>query len=39
VYQPAGRYWSFQFIETGIFVALAVALVAVTVIVMRRHDA
>jgi hypothetical protein len=39
IYQPAGRYWSFQFIETGIFVALAVALVAVTVVVMRRHDA
>ncbi len=39
VYQPAGRYWSFQFIEAGIFVALAAVLVAVAVIVMRRHDA
>jgi ABC-type transport system involved in multi-copper enzyme maturation permease subunit len=29
LYQPAGRYWTFQWIETGIFVALAVALVLV----------
>jgi hypothetical protein len=39
IYQPPGRYWSFQFIETGVFVALAAVLVAVAVIVMRRHDA
>lgn len=26
-YQPAGRYWTFQWIETGIYVALAAALV------------
>jgi hypothetical protein len=38
-YQPAGRYWTFQFIEAGIFVGLAVLLVAVAVIVLRRHDA
>jgi hypothetical protein len=25
-YQPADRYWPFQFIETGIFLALALAL-------------
>ena len=25
-YQPAGRYWAFQWIETGIFLALALAL-------------
>jgi hypothetical protein len=29
LYQPAGRYWTFQWIETGIFAALAVALVLV----------
>ncbi len=37
-YQPAGRYWAFQGIETGIFVALAAALVAVTAIVVLRRD-
>lgn len=29
LYQPASRYWTFQGIETGIFVALALALVLV----------
>jgi len=38
-YQPANRYWAFQGIETGIFVALAAALVAVTLIVLLRRDA
>jgi hypothetical protein len=38
-YQPAGRYWAFQGIETGIFVALAAALIAVTAIVVLRRDA
>jgi len=38
-YQPAGRYWAFQGIETGIFVLLAAALVAVTAIVVVRRDA
>jgi hypothetical protein len=27
-YQPAGRYWTFQWYETGIFLALAFALTA-----------
>jgi hypothetical protein len=27
-YQPAGRYWTFQWLETGIFFALALACVA-----------
>jgi hypothetical protein len=38
-YQPASRYWTFQGIETGIFVLLAAALIAVTAIVVRRRDA
>jgi hypothetical protein len=38
-YQPANRYWPFQWIETGIFVALAAILVAVAVIALRRRDA
>jgi hypothetical protein len=38
-YQPADRYWAFQGIETGIFVLLAVALIAVTAIVVTRRDA
>jgi len=31
--------WTFQGIETGIFVALAAALIAVTAIVLLRRDA
>ncbi len=38
-YQPASRYWAFQGIETGIFVLLAAALVAVTAAVLLRRDA
>ena len=38
-YQPASRYWTFQWIESGIFVALAAMLVAVAVIAVRRRDA
>ena len=38
-YQPASRYWAFQGIETGIFVVLAAALIAVTAIVVVRRDA
>jgi hypothetical protein len=38
-YQPAGRYWAFQGIETGIFVLLAAALVAIAAIVVLRRDA
>ncbi len=39
VYQPANRYWTFQWIEFGIFAALAAVLVAVAVLVLRRRDA
>jgi hypothetical protein len=38
-YQPASRYWTFQGIETGIFVLLAAALIAVTAILVLRRDA
>ena len=38
-YQPAERYWAFQGIETGIFLLLAAALIAVTAIVVTRRDA
>jgi len=37
-YQPAGRYWAFQGIETGIFLALAAALLALTAVVVLRRD-
>jgi hypothetical protein len=36
-YQPAGRFWTFQVIEAGIFVALAVAVVAATLWFVRRN--
>ena len=38
-YQPAGRYWAFQGIETGIFLVLAAALIAVTAVTLLRRDA
>ncbi len=38
-YQPAGRCWPFQGIETGIYVLLAAALIAVTFVIVRRRDA
>jgi hypothetical protein len=38
-YQPASRYWTFQWIESGIFIALAAILVAVAIIAVRRRDA
>ncbi|HEY0999845.1 MAG TPA: hypothetical protein VGD83_09420 [Streptosporangiaceae bacterium] len=38
-YQPAGRYWTFQGIETGIFVVLAAVLLTVTAVVLLRRDA
>jgi ABC-type transport system involved in multi-copper enzyme maturation permease subunit len=37
-YQPAGRYWPFQGIETGIFVLLAAVLIAVTARLVIRRD-
>jgi hypothetical protein len=38
-YQPASRYWAFQGIEAGIYVAVAAALLAVAFYVIRRRDA
>ena len=38
-YQPASRFWPFQGIETGVFVVLAAALLAVTAVVLIRRDA
>jgi hypothetical protein len=38
-YQPAGRYWPFQWIEFGIFAGLAVLLVVAGLLVLRRRDA
>jgi hypothetical protein len=38
-YQPAGRYWPFQGIETGIYVLLAAALIAVAFVIVRTRDA
>jgi len=38
-YQPASRWWAFQGIETGIYVLLAAALIAVAFVIVRRRDA
>jgi hypothetical protein len=38
-YQPAGRYWTFQWIEFGIFAVLAAVLVVTALVVLRRRDA
>jgi hypothetical protein len=35
-YQPAGRFWTFQLFEAGLFVALSVVIVAVTLWLVRR---
>jgi hypothetical protein len=38
-FQPGARFWTFQGIETGIFVLLAVAAVAAAVLLLRRRAA
>jgi hypothetical protein len=38
-YQPASRYWAFQGIEAGVFVAIAAALIAITFAMVARRDA
>jgi hypothetical protein len=35
-YQPAGRFWTFQLLEAGLFVALAALVVLVAVWLVRR---
>jgi hypothetical protein len=37
--QPADRYWTFQWIEAGIFVGISAMLVAVAVFLVLRRDA
>jgi len=38
-YQPASRYWTFQWIEAGIFVGISAILVAVAAFLVLRRDA
>lgn len=38
-YQPGYRYWPFQGIEAGIYLAMAAALLAVTFYIIRHRDA
>lgn len=38
-FQPANRFWTFQAIETAIYLALAAALLLVAFRVVERHDA
>jgi hypothetical protein len=38
-YQPASRFWTFQSIEGGWLLALAVLLIAVTIWLIRRRAA
>jgi hypothetical protein len=37
IYQPAGRFWTFQLIEAGVFIALAAVLLALTIHRVRRR--
>ena len=38
-YQPISRWWAFQGIEAGIYLAVAAALIAITFYAVRRQDA
>ena len=38
-YQPAGRFWPFQFIEGGWLLALSLLLIAATIWLVRRRAA
>jgi len=35
-YQPSGRFWTFQIFEAGLFVALSVAIMVLTLWLVRR---
>ena len=39
LYQPADRYWRFQLYEAGLYLLLTAALVAGTLVLLRRRDA
>jgi hypothetical protein len=39
IYQPADRYWPFQFIEAGWLLALSLLLIAATIWLVRRRAA
>jgi hypothetical protein len=36
-YQPADRFWPFQWIETGIYLAISALAIALTVVLVRRR--
>jgi hypothetical protein len=36
-YQPSDRFWLFRDIETAIFCVLAAALLAMTILIVRRR--
>ena len=38
-YQPADRFWSFQFIEAGLYLALAAAALGAAILLLRRRAA
>jgi hypothetical protein len=38
IYQPANRYWTFQWIEAGIFVGISAILVALAAVLVLRRD-
>jgi len=37
IYQPADRFWPFQFIEAGIFVALTATALGATIWLLHRR--
>jgi hypothetical protein len=39
LYQPADRFWTFQFIEAGLFVALTAAALGATIWLLHRRPA
>jgi hypothetical protein len=39
LFQPADRYWRFQFTEAAIYTALTAGFVALTLVLLRRRDA